>query len=113
MNDVCEALRWSRLQLPSLAPTLEPGLEADGEKVAAVAWSSGGHLSMTLGFTAPQRGLRAPEAILAFYCPTDYESERECSSTNRFPVFLPLARMLTSEHRLEKSHFCQICSVVL
>lgn len=45
MNDVCEALRWSRLQLPSLAPTLEPGLEADGEKVAAVGWSSGGHLS--------------------------------------------------------------------
>lgn len=88
MDDVCEALRWARFQLPSLAPTLAPGLEADGEKVAAVGWSTGGHLSMTLGFTAPQRGIRAPEAILAFYCPTDYESECECSSTVPFPLFL-------------------------
>ena len=30
---------------------------------------------MSLGWTASARGLKHPEAILAFYCPTDYESE--------------------------------------
>ena len=75
MNDVCDALGWARFQLPDLASSLAPGLEADGNKVVAVGWSTGGHLAMTLAFTAPQRRLRAPEAILAFYCPTDYENE--------------------------------------
>lgn len=40
-----------------------------------VGLSSGGQLAMSLGWTAPQRGLRPPEAILAFYCPTDYDDE--------------------------------------
>ena len=30
---------------------------------------------MSLAWTAPARGLKPPEAVLAFYCPTDYESE--------------------------------------
>lgn len=81
MNDVCEALRWARFQLPSLAAKIAPGLQADGDKVVAVGWSTGGHLAMTLAFTAPQRGFRAPEAILALYCPTDYEDDcKRCSS---------------------------------
>jgi acetyl esterase/lipase len=79
MNDVCEALRWARFQLPSLASTIAPGLQADGEKVVAVGWSTGGHLALTLAFTAPQRGIRPPEAILALYCPTDYEDDCKCS----------------------------------
>ena len=77
MNDIAEALRWSRFHLPSLAPSLAHGLQADGEKVVAVGWSTGGTLAMTTAFTAPQRGLRAPDAILAFYCPTDYEDDCE------------------------------------
>ena len=100
MNDACEALRWARFELPSLAPTLAPGLEADSGKVAAVGWSSGGHLSLTLGFTAPQRELKAPEAILAFYCPTDYESECRCFSTASLPTFLPPTRSLTAKYSL-------------
>lgn len=77
MNDVCEALRWARFQLPSLAGNIAPGLQANGEKVVAVGWSTGGHLAMTLAYNAPQRGLRAPEAVLALYCPTDYEDDCE------------------------------------
>ena len=80
MNDVCEALRWARFQLPSLAANIESGLQADGEKVVAVGWSTGGHLAMTLAFTAAKRGFRAPEAILALYCPTDYEDDCKRSS---------------------------------
>ena len=97
MNDVCEALRWARVEMPTLAPTLAPGLEADGEKVVAVGFSSGGHLALTLGFTAAQRGLRPPEAILAFYCPTDYHDERECSFFHFF-YFSPSSICRCSSH---------------
>ncbi|KAK4221363.1 hypothetical protein QBC38DRAFT_522639 [Podospora fimiseda] len=68
MVDVCDALNWARTVLP----TLKPNYQIDGDLVVVVGWSSGGHLAMSLGWTAPQRGLRPPEAILAFYCPTDY-----------------------------------------
>ena len=30
---------------------------------------------MSLGWTAPARGLRPPNAILVFYCPTDYQAD--------------------------------------
>ena len=73
MNNICEALRLARFQLPSLAEEIIPDLKVDSEKMVAVGWSTGGHLAMTLASTASQRGLRAPEAILALYCPTDYE----------------------------------------
>ncbi len=74
MADVCEALRWARYQLPTMKLDC-PGLQIDGERVVVVGWSTGGHLAMTLAFTAPQWGLRPPEAVLGFYCPTDYEDQ--------------------------------------
>lgn len=98
MNDVCEALRWTRSELPSLASSIAPGLQVDGEKVVAVGWSTGGQLAMTLAFTAPQRGLKAPEAILGLYCPTDYEDDCKRSLPTSFPTTIPSpARSLTSD----------------
>jgi acetyl esterase/lipase len=76
MVDICDTLDWARNTLPNLK-LQSPGLLADGERVVAVGWSSGGQLAMSLAWTAPQRGLRPPEAFLAFYCPTDYEDERK------------------------------------
>ncbi|KAI1195589.1 BcPKS19, polyketide synthase [Nemania serpens] len=75
MVDVCDALHWARHTLPRVAHSRRPGLQVDGERVVVVGWSSGGQLAMSLAWTAPQRGLRPPEAILAFYCPTNYEDE--------------------------------------
>ncbi|KAH8202697.1 hypothetical protein TruAng_003183 [Truncatella angustata] len=72
MQDVCDALDWSRRVLPQL-PRRRRDVRVDGDRVVAVGWSTGGHLALTLGFTAPLRSIRPPEAILAFYCPTDYE----------------------------------------
>jgi acetyl esterase/lipase len=72
MVDVLDALTWARTTLPTLALS-RPDIRPDGERVVAVGWSSGAHLAMTLGFTAPAKGIRAPEAILSFYGPTDYE----------------------------------------
>jgi acetyl esterase/lipase len=72
MTDVRDALRWAREELPNLKLKC-PGLKADGGRVVVVGWSTGGHLAMTLAWTSLQHGIKPPEGILAFYCPTDYE----------------------------------------
>lgn len=72
MHDACEALSWARQSLSSL-PLRRSDIRPDSTRIVAVGWSSGGHLAMTLAWTAPARGIQPPEAILAFYCPTDYE----------------------------------------
>ena len=74
MVDVCDALHWARYTLPS-TDLGDSSLMLDGERVVVVGWSSGGQLAMSLAWTAPQRGLEPPTAILAFYAPTDYEDE--------------------------------------
>lgn len=83
MADCCEAFRWARFELPRLSFKNAPGLLIDGDRIAVAGWSTGGHLAMSVGFTSIQQGLRPPEAILAFYPPTDYEDECEFS-----PYFL-------------------------
>ncbi|KAL8651541.1 MAG: hypothetical protein Q9210_003192, partial [Variospora velana] len=72
VRDVCSALAWARHSLPS-STLKRPDIRPDGSRVVAVGWSTGGHLAMTLAWTAPAAGIAAPDAILAFYCPTDYE----------------------------------------
>ena len=72
MRDVCSALHWARHTLSTL-PLNRPDIHPDGDRVVAIGWSTGGHLAMTLAWTAPAASLRPPNAILAFYCPTDYE----------------------------------------
>ncbi|KAF2675586.1 hypothetical protein K458DRAFT_397816 [Lentithecium fluviatile CBS 122367] len=73
MADVCTALGWARNVLPKLS-LARPDIRPNGNKVAVVGWSTGGTLSLTLGWTARQRDIAPPDAALAFYCPTDYES---------------------------------------
>ncbi|KAI2620676.1 beta-ketoacyl synthase domain-containing protein [Hypomontagnella submonticulosa] len=76
MVDICDALDWARNTLPHLKRSgLPEGMEIDGERVVAIGWSSGGQLAMSLAWTGPARGLRAPDAILAFYSPTNYEDD--------------------------------------
>lgn len=82
MTDVCDALGWAQTQLPTLQ--LKCPVKINGDKIVVVGWSTGGHLAMTLAWTAPQRGLNPPNAILAFYCPTDYEDQ--CKSLKLMPV---------------------------
>lgn len=72
MRDVCDALTWCRTILPTLQ-LRRPDIKVDGSRVVAVGWSTGGHLALTLGFTAPLVGTQPPNATLAFYCPCDYE----------------------------------------
>lgn len=72
MTDVADALAWARNVLPSL-PLKRSDIKVDGDTVISVGWSTGGTLALSLGWTAPSLNVRAPDAILAFYCPTDYE----------------------------------------
>ncbi|KAA8647975.1 uncharacterized protein ATNIH1004_003857 [Aspergillus tanneri] len=93
MADVHDALRWARTSLPSL--TLQrPDIQIRGGRVVAVGWSTGGHLALSLGWTAPSAGIRPPEAILAFYCPLDYE-DPFWSRPN-----LPYGESMTSDYDL-------------
>jgi acetyl esterase/lipase len=72
MVDTVDALGWAQTKLPSIKLP-RSDLKIDGSRVVVVGWSSGGQLAMSLAWTAPQRGLSPPEAILTFYSPTDYE----------------------------------------
>ena len=74
MTDACDALAWVRSKLPYLERARQ-GVQLDADRVAAVGWSSGGHLAMTLAYTAPERDLKAPDVVLAFYCPSNFEAE--------------------------------------
>ncbi|KAF5855864.1 hypothetical protein ETB97_008293 [Aspergillus alliaceus] len=74
MEDVSDALRWIRTVLPTIR-LRRPDIKLDGSRVVAVGWSTGGHLALSLGWTSLARGVKPPDAILAFYCPLDYEDE--------------------------------------
>ncbi|KAL4966680.1 putative polyketide synthase [Aspergillus stella-maris] len=71
MRDARDALRWARQVLPSL-PLQRPDIRPNGNQVVSIGWSTGGHLAMSLSWTAAELGIAAPEAVLSFYCPTDY-----------------------------------------
>ena len=77
IEDVCDALQWVRTQLPLLKFPKCASLSVDGGKVVVVGWSTGGTLAMTTAFMSRERQIRPPEAILAFFCPTDYEADCE------------------------------------
>lgn len=72
--DVVDALHWIRTKLPELVLS-RPDIAVDASKVVAVGWSTGGHLATTLAWTSKARHVQAPEAILALYCPLDYEDK--------------------------------------
>ncbi|KAL4792587.1 hypothetical protein BDV19DRAFT_400519 [Aspergillus venezuelensis] len=81
MRDVKDAYLWARKQLSSLKLYSSPYLQIDDSRVAVIGWSTGGTLALTLGWT-PQ-DVKAPDAILSFYCPTDYEDP--CWQSPNYP----------------------------
>jgi acetyl esterase/lipase len=74
MTDAADTLHWIKFALPDL-PLKRSDISIDTTKIVAVGWSTGGHLATTLSWTAITRGIDPPKAILAFYCPLDYEDE--------------------------------------
>ena len=72
MHDVCNALKWARNILPQLSLKRQD-ISVRGDQVVVIGWSTGGQLAMTLAWTALAKGIQPPQAILAFYSPTDYE----------------------------------------
>ena len=74
MIDVADALAWIRTVLPGLK-LARPDIRVDRDRVVSVGWSTGGTLAMSLAWNTLPRGIAPPNAILAFYCPSDYEDE--------------------------------------
>ena len=72
MADVADALAWIRNALPRLSLT-RADVRVNAEKVVCIGWSTGGTLAMSTVWTSILKGVRPPEAVLGFYCPTDYE----------------------------------------
>ena len=74
--DVSIAYAWLRNTLPSLKLTQTKINEIlDPSRAVVVGWSTGGTVAMSLAWTSVPRSLPPPDAILVFYCPTDYEDE--------------------------------------
>lgn len=89
MADVRDGLAWARNTLPGLLRRRRPDVRIDGGRVVAVGWSTGGHLALSLGWTAAAAGVAPPDAVLAFYCPSDYDDA--CWSRPNLPFGAPAA----------------------
>ncbi|KAH8896779.1 beta-ketoacyl synthase [Thozetella sp. PMI_491] len=74
MTDACDALVWARTKLPHRV-LVRPDIVIDRSRLVAVGWSAGGHLAMTLAYGALERNIAPPDAVLAFYCPTNFEDD--------------------------------------
>ncbi|KAL6153118.1 hypothetical protein ACJBU6_08284 [Exserohilum turcicum] len=74
MADAADALYWIKTSLPGL-PLARKDIVIDTTNVVVVGWSTGGHLATTLSWSSMARGIDPPNAILAFYCPLDYEDD--------------------------------------
>lgn len=72
MQDVCSVLQCARDTVPTLH-LHRADIHPTGDRVVAVGWSTGGHLAMTLAWSAPALEIAPPDALLVFSCPTDYE----------------------------------------
>lgn len=72
MSDICDALSWARTELPGIA--VSSGITVDESKVLVMGWSTGATLAMSTAWTAPAMEVVPPNAILAFYGPSDYEA---------------------------------------
>lgn len=76
ITDVRDALVWCRETLPRI--TRQRGIIVDPENLVVIGWSTGGHLALTTGWTC----VPPPKAILSFYAPTNFQSDRESSLLN-------------------------------
>ena len=102
MTDVADALLWIRSILPNLILSRRD-IRIDPHKVVAVGWSTGGHLAMTLAWTSAARQIQPPEAILAFYCPTDYEDP--FWTTPNIPIGAPQTTDINMRARISPSDY--------
>lgn len=78
-TDICDAFRWVSTALPMIMYS-EQKLCVDPDRVVAIGWSTGGHLAMSLAWTAVEAGIPPPRAVLSFYAPTDFESGGKSTS---------------------------------
>ena len=76
VSDCCDAIRFIREDLQNVR-LLGPRVFPDASKVLAAGCSSGGLLVLNLDSESRLRGIKGPDVILAFYAPSDLQSDRE------------------------------------
>lgn len=82
LADSVDAIAWARTLPPSQASRSPVDIATAENRLAVVGWSVGGHLGMTAVATCGRAGVKPPDAIVAFYAPSDYEDDCEfCSFT--------------------------------
>ncbi len=109
ITDVCDAYGWARTMLPEVAAA-EGGVQLDPERVAVMGWSTGGHLAMSLAWTAEAAGMPPPNAVLSFYAPVDFSSGGKCSEQRCFSLPSPVS-MLGSPS--SGSHYLPLIPIAL
>ncbi|OBR09777.1 Polyketide synthase [Colletotrichum higginsianum IMI 349063] len=73
MTDVRDACSWLQSDLPRVMAA--KGFSIDTSRYVVVGWSTGGTLAMTTAWSLTQARIRPPSAILAFYCPVEYNPQ--------------------------------------
>ncbi|KAL8933262.1 MAG: hypothetical protein Q9211_005878, partial [Gyalolechia sp. 1 TL-2023] len=76
MTDIRDGYAWARSPsgLQAVLDARSIRLKVDSTKIVMIGWSTGGHLAMTTAWTTKELGLPPPNAVLAFYSPTDFTS---------------------------------------
>ena len=82
MSDICDALQWARTELPQIAKGSD--VSVDPDKIVVMGWSTGATSAMSTAWTAPAAGRKPPDTIIAFYGPSDYESNGTFGSWHAF-----------------------------
>ncbi|KAK4180914.1 conidial yellow pigment biosynthesis polyketide synthase [Triangularia setosa] len=73
MADVLSAYQWCKTELPKITERRGFG-KVNAARVVVIGWSSGGHLAMSLAWTARESLTEPPTTILSFYAPCNFES---------------------------------------
>ncbi|KAK8116964.1 uncharacterized protein PG998_005245 [Apiospora kogelbergensis] len=71
MTDVRDACIWAQKELPEILESR--GVIVDRSRYVVIGWSTGGTLAMTTAWSVHDAGFCSPTAILAFYCPVEYD----------------------------------------
>lgn len=100
MSDVVDAYIWAQNRLPDVVSGA--GVRLDPGKISLVGWSAGGHLAMSTAWTAKERGVAPPRAILSFYSPAIFQPELKASEEMRECHLLCCFQNVTSILRMRQ-----------
>ncbi|KAF2098488.1 alpha/beta-hydrolase [Rhizodiscina lignyota] len=98
IQDTRDAYQWCRGRLPDIVKS-DVGVELDGNRIVALGWSAGGHLSMMLGLEKEK-----PCAILNCYGPLFFRDPSYRKPVNQIMSLIPEGPLNFDEDFMNKIH---------